>query len=54
MILEVNYDAYYILEATVHTFAGGHFYLKNNNDKTLQNGVVPTLSTIIKHMLFSV
>ncbi len=54
MILAVHTDASYLSKAGGKRQAAGHFYLTNQNNKNFNNGLVLTLSAIIKHVVSSV
>ncbi len=51
--LSVHMDASYLSKPGSKSWAAGHFYLSNCNDKDFYNGVILTLSTIIKHVMSS-
>ena len=51
MKLAVHSNSSYLSDSNVRIRAGDNFYLTNNNAKKIQNGVVITLSTIVKHVL---
>ena len=53
MVLALHSDASYLSEPKARSRAGGHHYLTNHNDKSLNNGAVLTISTIIKHVMAS-
>jgi hypothetical protein len=46
-------DASYFSEPGGKIRAAGYFYLLNCNDKIFNNGAIPTLLTIIKHVMLS-
>jgi hypothetical protein len=52
MILAVHTDASYLSEQKGKSHASAHFYLTNHNNKEF-NGAIPTLSSIIKHVMSS-
>ncbi len=43
----------YLSELDSKSRAAGHFYLSNCNDEDFNNGIILTLSTIIKHIMSS-
>ena len=53
MILEVHYDASYLLEKETKSREGGHFYLTNKNDEQFKNGSIRDLSSIFKSVMAS-
>ena len=53
MILEVHYDASYLLEKETKSREGGHFYLTNKNDEQFKNGSICALSSIVKSVMNS-
>ncbi len=53
VVLSVHTDASYLFEPGGKSRAAGHFYLSNCNDKDFNNGIILTLSTIIKHVMSS-
>jgi hypothetical protein len=53
MVLSVHTDASYLSEPGGKSRAAGHFYLSIRNDEDFNNGTIPTLSTIIKHVMLS-
>ena len=53
MILTVHSDASYLSETEARSRAAGHFFLSNENDPSLKNGPILTLSTIIRHVMAS-
>jgi hypothetical protein len=53
MILAVHSDAGYCNEKKLHSRAGGHFFLSNDNEFPPNNGVILTVTTIIKALMSS-
>ncbi len=53
MILAVCTDTSYLSKVGGKSWAAGHFYLTNQNDEDFNNMAILTLSTIIKHVVFS-
>ena len=53
MILAVCTDTSYLSKVGGKSWAAGHFYLTNQNDEDFNNMAILTLSTIIKHAVFS-
>jgi hypothetical protein len=51
MILAVHTDATYLLEQNGKSRASAHFYQTIHNDKEFNNGVILTLSSIIKDIM---
>jgi hypothetical protein len=53
MILAVHTIASYLLEQNGKSRTSAHFYLTNHDDKKFNNNAILTLSSIIKHIIFS-
>jgi len=53
MILALHSDASYLSEPDGKSRAAGHFYLNKLNDDYFNNGVILTLSKVIKHVMTS-
>ena len=54
MILALHLDASYLSEPDAKSRAAEHFFLGKLNDENFDNGVIMTLSKIIKHLILSV
>ena len=53
MILNLHSDASYLSEPKSKSRAGGHFWLGNKGNEYFNNGVIVTLSSVIKHVMSS-
>ena len=53
MILAMHSDGSYLSEPEPKSRAAGHFYLSKRNNEKFNNGVVVTLSKIIKNVMTS-
>jgi hypothetical protein len=53
MILAVHSDAGYCNEKKLRSWAGGHFFLSNNDEFPPNNGAILTVATIIKAVMSS-
>ena len=53
MILSLHSDASYLSEPDGKSRAAGHFYLGRCNDENFNNGMILTLSKLIKHVMTS-
>ena len=53
MVLAVHSDASYLCEPKVRSRTGGHFFLSNNSNVSLNNGAILNIAHIIKHVMTS-